>query len=80
MRKIEKYEKNRQKCRDCGFCSSIIQCPSPNLCIGCRACYFGCPNHTIERHYIESSGTIEIQINGESLKYLDLLGNVYITV
>jgi len=68
MRTIEQYKKNPSKCQECGFCSSTIQCPSPNTCIGCKACYLGCPHDAIECQSIEPPGTIEIQINGESFE------------
>ena len=34
---------NRDKCVDCGFCTDVFQCPSPDRCIGCLACIDACP-------------------------------------
>lgn len=31
-------------CADCGFCTEVVICPSPQACIGCGACVAGCPN------------------------------------
>lgn len=30
-------------CADCGFCRSLLYCPSPQTCIGCGVCVAGCP-------------------------------------
>jgi ferredoxin len=33
----------KSHCADCGFCRSLLYCPAPQTCIGCRVCVAGCP-------------------------------------
>jgi pyruvate formate lyase activating enzyme len=42
-----KRVRDEKTCRSCGFCKTTIVCPSPTACIGCQACYRGCPNQAI---------------------------------
>ncbi|MFQ6075499.1 MAG: radical SAM protein [Candidatus Bathyarchaeia archaeon] len=52
-------------CRKCGFCESTIICPSPKDCIGCQACFRGCPSRAIRMVEDTSSrGKITIQVDG----------------
>ncbi len=32
-----------ERCRRCGFCVEVSKCYSPEVCIGCMACYYACP-------------------------------------
>ncbi len=48
MRNFEKYVKDMSKCTNCGICSTIVLCPSPQKCIGCKACFLACPNEAIK--------------------------------
>jgi len=60
---------NKDQCAYCGMCEEIIFCPSPQACIGCLACFLGCPYQA--RELIEDKGprrTIRIQINGRDFK------------
>jgi len=38
-----RYVRDKGRCVDCGFCETVIHCPSPQYCIGCEACFLGCP-------------------------------------
>ena len=66
--KIIKFKKDEQVCKNCGICSTIIQCPGKGSCIGCGACYEACPN----RAYFKTSETsiedITITINNQQFK------------
>lgn len=53
-------------CRRCGFCESTIVCPSPTDCIGCQACFRGCPHQAIRMVENPSRrGKITIRVDGE---------------
>ncbi len=65
---LTKYNKNITKCKNCGFCAQLIWCPSPNYCIGCAACYRGCPYEAIEAKSIEETRQIQIYIDNKPLK------------
>jgi len=45
---MKKYIKIKEKCRNCGFCETVISCPSKEHCIACMSCYLGCPYNAIE--------------------------------
>ncbi len=36
--------RDRKLCRECGFCQNVIVCPATDGCVGCLACYRGCPH------------------------------------
>ena len=53
-------------CRNCGVCESLIGCPSPEDCIGCQACYRGCPYQAIKMVEDRSRRKkITVRIDGE---------------
>jgi len=61
-----RFLKDKSRCVDCGFCSSVIRCPSPERCIGCEACYLGCPYEAIvPADDFGPRKTIKVTINGE---------------
>ncbi len=63
------FKRNEEKCLNCGFCERIIQCPSPDECIGCESCFLGCPNEAIEKLQDKSDRKyIKIRVNGESFE------------
>jgi pyruvate formate lyase activating enzyme len=63
---FETVRVNEGKCRKCGFCEDTIYCPSPDACIGCMACFYGCPHRARESSLDKSSRKlIPISVNGE---------------
>ncbi len=42
------FRRNLDKCWNCGFCTETVDCPSPQVCIGCQACYLACYREAIE--------------------------------
>ncbi|MGQ9721538.1 MAG: radical SAM protein [Candidatus Jordarchaeum sp.] len=79
-----KYTKDNNKCVHCGFCETIVQCPSPDFCIGCEACFHACPEAArkklVDR---EPRRKVRIMVNGSEFevperitvkKALELLG------
>ncbi|MFX1541251.1 MAG: radical SAM protein [Promethearchaeota archaeon] len=54
------YRRNLDKCWNCGFCTETVSCPSPQVCIGCQACYLACYREAIEP--IEQKNKPEITI------------------
>ncbi len=60
---------NEDKCAHCGMCEEVIFCPSPEACIGCLACFQGCPYQA--RELVEDENprkTIRIQVDGKGLE------------
>jgi len=45
------YTAEKVRCRECESCTKLVACPASferELCIGCKACFFACPNKAIE--------------------------------
>jgi len=42
-----RYHRDKDLCQRCRYCVTRVSCPSPEQCIGCSACYLGCPNEAI---------------------------------
>ncbi len=60
---------NEEKCAHCGLCEEVIFCPSPEDCIGCGACFHGCPYQA--REMVEDKSprrSICIEIDGQKLE------------
>jgi len=58
---------DESRCGGCGFCRAVVGCPSPRDCIGCLACYWGCPRGA--RYVVEERRplrAVEIRIDGVS--------------
>lgn len=53
------------KCRNCGFCSTVSVCRSPQQCIGCLACYWACPYEARVVEVVEEERRlIRIRVDG----------------
>lgn len=60
---------NKDQCTHCGMCKEIIFCPSPQACIGCLACFQGCPYQARELLEDESPRkTIHIQVDSQDFE------------
>lgn len=56
-----------EKCRRCGACSEIVDCPGADelICIGCGACVQVCPHQALELVEEPRTRRIAIEVNGE---------------
>lgn len=64
-----KYVRDKKKCINCGFCEIIIHCPSPDSCIGCKACFYGCPEGARTKAFdFEPRRKIRIVIDGSDFE------------
>ncbi|MFX1316656.1 MAG: radical SAM protein [Promethearchaeota archaeon] len=66
--KILKFKKAEEICKECGICSTIIQCPGEGICIGCGACYWACPSRVFHKNSEFSKEEINITINNRQIK------------
>jgi len=69
---MDRFIRNQKLCQMCSFCKNHISCPAEpqfdsNTCIGCKACFLGCPHNAIQKQTIEDHKTIEIFVDG--IKY-----------
>ena len=56
---------DESRCTGCRFCSTIVRCPSPRDCIGCLACYWGCPySARVLVKASRPSRTVRIRVDG----------------
>ncbi len=53
-----------EKCTECNFCKTYV-CPSPDECIGCKACYIACPNEAVELEERKIDKFVTITVDGE---------------
>ncbi|MDY6918328.1 MAG: radical SAM protein [Chloroflexota bacterium] len=56
-----------EKCRHCGVCSEIVDCPGADelICIGCGACVLSCPHQALQLVEESRARRIAIEVNGE---------------
>lgn len=66
--KILKFRKDDKVCKDCGVCSTIVQCPGNGICIGCRTCYWACPSKAFYKTSELPEEEISIWINSKQIK------------
>ena len=65
---MEIFVRNQKLCQMCGFCKNHISCPAqtqfnPNSCIGCKACFLGCPHNAIQKQTIANQKAIEVFVD-----------------
>ncbi|RLG77068.1 MAG: hypothetical protein DRO12_03220, partial [Thermoprotei archaeon] len=41
--KFYRVRVDHSRCVGCDFCRTVARCRSPEMCIGCLACYWACP-------------------------------------
>jgi len=56
-----------EKCRHCGACSEIVNCPGAEelICIGCGACVLTCPYQALELLEAPREREVTIEVNGK---------------
>ena len=59
-------EHNPEKCRRCGVCADIVDCPGAEqeTCIGCGSCVLACPNAALELRQENREKQILIEVDG----------------
>jgi pyruvate formate lyase activating enzyme len=60
---------NEDRCTRCRLCDELIVCLSPEDCIGCQACFHGCPNQA--RRMVEDKEprkAIRLSVNGQEVE------------
>ena len=62
-----RYEKIEEKCMDCKICTSVVKCPSPDICAGCSSCYLACPYEAIRPRMVSVKDEVYIVIDGEKV-------------
>ncbi|MBS7287484.1 MAG: radical SAM protein, partial [Candidatus Freyarchaeota archaeon] len=68
-----KYVKTR-RCTGCGFCETIVSCPSPDRCIGCGSCYLACP-FTAREPVLDDQPRGKVKVTVDGVKY-EVIGEV----
>ncbi|MFX1466852.1 MAG: radical SAM protein [Promethearchaeota archaeon] len=68
---MEIFIRNQKLCQNCGFCTNHISCPTDpqfdsNTCVGCKACFLGCPHRAIKKQIVEEHKTIKIFVDGNA--------------
>jgi pyruvate formate lyase activating enzyme len=61
------YIARKLKCKKCESCTKLVACPAnfeEKHCIGCKTCFFACPNKAIEM-VEEERKEVEIFVEGE---------------
>lgn len=55
------------KCRRCGVCGEIVDCPgaAEMICIGCGACVLSCPHQALELVEEPRKRRVTIEVNGD---------------
>ena len=64
--KLQVCKKDEVKCVDCGFCCEVLACANRADCVGCMACFYGCPYEA--RRIVEdreSRKSISVELDGE---------------
>jgi len=61
-----KVRRIKEKCRECNFCETYIDCPGEKDCTGCSACVSACPFEAKILELYEPKEFIEIKIDGKS--------------
>mgnify|MGYP000035212936 CR=1 FL=1 len=57
------------RCTNCGFCSQVNTCHSPNECVGCLSCYWACPYEA--RYVVEEEVEVPlVRIKVDGIEYL----------
>ena len=65
---MEIFVRNQKLCQMCEFCKNHISCPAQpqfnsNSCIGCKACFLGCPHNAIQKQTIANQKAIEVFVD-----------------
>jgi pyruvate formate lyase activating enzyme len=60
---------NKNRCRDCHYCSSAISCPGEKSCTACKACIDACPCEARSLDKIQQeSHSISCKVNGQQIQ------------
>ncbi|UCE10949.1 MAG: radical SAM protein [Candidatus Thorarchaeota archaeon] len=62
------YHRNQERCSKCRYCITRVSCPSPNSCVGCRACYLACPSEAIEETTVQPKSAVTITVDGQRVE------------
>ena len=65
---MEIFVRNQKLCQTCRFCKNHISCSAQpqfnsNSCIGCKACFLGCPHNAIQKQTIANQKAIEVFVD-----------------
>lgn len=63
-----RYHRNKDLCEQCRYCVTRISCPSPQLCIGCSACYLSCPYEAIIKKDELYQEMIRVTVNSQQVE------------
>ncbi|MHA2141165.1 MAG: radical SAM protein [Candidatus Thorarchaeota archaeon] len=62
------FQRNGELCTNCRFCITSVSCPSPQSCIGCKACYLACPHEAIRQATPETHSPVTVTVDGNPLE------------
>jgi ferredoxin len=63
-----RYIRDRDLCQGCRYCVTRVSCPSPQQCIGCKACYLSCPNEALVPESWNTKQRVTISVDGNRVE------------